>query len=74
MSVSASVPTRSEDNDARAGMPDLPGTFEIGPNLDVELWQSTDRRLKLDLRLPLREAITVESHPHSDRPDASRRT
>ena len=25
------------------GMPDLPGTFEIGPNLNVELWQSSDR-------------------------------
>jgi hypothetical protein len=40
ISLSASVPTRSEHNDARQGMPDLAGTFEIGPNLNVELWQS----------------------------------
>ena len=25
------------------GMPDLAGTFEIGPNLNVELWQSHDK-------------------------------
>jgi hypothetical protein len=46
-------------------MPDLAATFEIGPNVNVELWQSSDRRLKLDLRLPLREAITVERSPRA---------
>ncbi len=65
VSVSASVPTRSTDNDARRGMPDLPGTFEIGPNLNVEVWQSADRKLKLDLRLPVREAITLQSSPRA---------
>jgi outer membrane protein len=63
VSLSASVPSDSKDNDARRGMPDLPGTFEIGPNLNVELWQSADRRLKLDLRLPVREAVTLERSP-----------
>ena len=65
LSLSASVPTRSKGSDARQGMPDLPGTFEIGPNLNVELWQSTDRQFKVDLRLPLREAITLQSSPHA---------
>lgn len=65
MSLSASVPTRSNHSDARQGMPDLPGTFEIGPNLNVEFWQSADRRLKLDLRLPVREAITLQSSPRA---------
>jgi len=63
LSLAASVPTRSKNSDARQGMPDLPGTFEIGPNLNVELWQSEDHKLKLDLRLPLREAITLQSAP-----------
>ncbi|MEO6361865.1 MAG: MipA/OmpV family protein [Caldimonas sp.] len=63
VSLSASVPTRSKSNEARQGMPDLPGTFEIGPNLNVELWQSADRQFKLDLRLPLREAITLQTSP-----------
>ncbi len=65
VSLSASVPTRSKNNEAREGMPNLPGTFEIGPNLDVELWQSADRKVKLDLRLPVRQAITLESSPRA---------
>ena len=65
ISVSASVPTRSQHNDARQGMPDLAGTFEIGPNLNVELWQSADRRVKFEFRMPLRQAITLQTHPKS---------
>ena len=65
VSLSASVPTRSKNSEARQGMPDLPGTFEIGPNLNLELWQSADRQFKLDLRLPVREAITLQSSPRA---------
>jgi len=65
VSLSASVPSDSDDNAARRGMPDLPGSFEIGPNLNLELWQSADRKLKLDLRLPVREAITLERSPRA---------
>ena len=65
ISISASVPTRSQHNDARQGMPDLAGTFEIGPNLNVELWHSADRRVKFEFRMPLRQAITLQSHPNS---------
>jgi outer membrane scaffolding protein for murein synthesis (MipA/OmpV family) len=65
VSLSASVPSDSKDNDARRGMPDLPGTFEIGPNVNVELWQSADRRYKVDLRLPVREAITLQRSPRA---------
>ena len=63
LSLSASVPSKSKNNDARQGMPNLSGTFEIGPNLNVELWESSDKQFKLDLRLPVREAITLESSP-----------
>jgi outer membrane protein len=63
LSLSASVPSESKNNDARRGMPDLPGSFEIGPNLNVELWRSGDRAFKLDLRLPLRQAITLQGRP-----------
>jgi outer membrane scaffolding protein for murein synthesis (MipA/OmpV family) len=63
VSLSASTPSRSKDNAARRGMPDLEGTFEIGPNLNVELWQSGDRRYKLDLRLPVRQAVTISGDP-----------
>ena len=63
VSVAASTPARSTDNDARAGMPNLKGTFEIGPNLNVTLASSLKDRWKLDLRLPLRGAISVERSP-----------
>jgi len=65
VSVSASVPTRSKNNDARQDMPDLAGTFEIGPNVNVELWESADKRMKVEFRMPLRQAITLERHPRS---------
>ena len=63
MSVGASLPVDSGDTVAREGMPDLKPTFELGPSLDLTMWRSADRRSKVDVRLPLRGAITVESHP-----------
>jgi len=63
LSVNATTPVRN--NSARAGMPDLRSTVEIGPSLSAHLWRSVDSRAKLDLRLPARAAFTVESHPHS---------
>ena len=63
VSVAASTPTRSSDNTARAGMPNLPGTFELGPNLNVTLAASLKERWKLDLRLPLRAAISAQRSP-----------
>jgi MipA family protein len=63
VSLAASRPTRSEDNAARAGMPNLPGTAEIGPNLNITLATSLQQRWKLDLRLPLRAAVTLQRSP-----------
>lgn len=59
LSVAAAAPTRSKDNTARAGMPDLPPMLEAGPNLKLRLARSADTRL--ELRLPLRAAVTLES-------------
>ena len=61
VSVAASVPTRSRDNVAREGMPDLPATGEIGPNVNITLYRAAGA--KLDLRLPVRGAITFQSSP-----------
>jgi outer membrane scaffolding protein for murein synthesis (MipA/OmpV family) len=61
LSVNATTPVRNDS--ARHGMPDLRPTVEVGPALDVHLWKSADRLLKLDLRLPARAAFTVESAP-----------
>ena len=63
VSASASAPTRSKDNRAREGMPDLKPTVEIGPNLNwtVARGRQAGGGWKLDLRLPLRAAFSVES-------------
>lgn len=63
VSVAASTPARSKDNVARQGMPNLPGTFEIGPNANITLFGSAESKPRLDLRLPLRAAITLQRSP-----------
>ncbi len=60
VSVGASLPVSSDNNQARQGMPDLEPTVEVGPSLDINLWRTSDRRYKLDLRLPVRMAFTVK--------------
>jgi MipA family protein len=62
LSVNGTAPVHN--NAARSGMPDLRPTVEIGPQLDIHLWQSDERRVKLDLRLPVRTAFTVHAVPH----------
>ena len=63
VSVAASTPTRSRDNAAREGMPNLAATGEIGPNLNLTLAASVENRWRLDLRLPLRAAVTLQRSP-----------
>jgi outer membrane scaffolding protein for murein synthesis (MipA/OmpV family) len=63
VSVGASVPVRSRDAAARAGMPDLDALLEAGPVLAVHLWSTRSRRCQLDLRVPARLAFTVSSAP-----------
>ena len=61
VSVAATAPTRSADDAARQGMPDLAATFEIGPNLNATLARGAWG--KLQLRAPVRAAMTIESQP-----------
>lgn len=63
LSLAASAPTRSDDNRARQGMPDLVPTVEFGPNLNLRLADGAG--WKLELRAPLRAALTVESSPRA---------
>lgn len=58
LSASGSVPVDSDDNRARAGMPDLKPTLELGPQLRLHLYADEARGLDLQLRLPLRAALT----------------
>ena len=65
VSFNASAPVNSHDSEARDGMPNLQPTIEIGPELDLHLWRSKNKRLRLDLDLPVRRAITVELTPRA---------
>lgn len=63
LSLSASPPVSSSDGGARSGMPDLEPMVEFGPALEVHLWQSAAQRMRLDFRMPLRTALTVQTQP-----------
>ena len=63
VSVAASRPASSRYNTARAGMPDLPGTAEFGPNLNLVMARSVAQQWRLELRLPLRAAFSVQRSP-----------
>ena len=54
------VPVRSSDNTARAGMPDLDPTFELGPALKIKLWESKADKYKLDMTLPVRALFSLD--------------
>ncbi len=60
ISAGAGLPADSEKNSTRAGMPDLWPTGEIGPSLDVRLWQDDARGHAWSLRLPLRGVIATD--------------
>jgi outer membrane scaffolding protein for murein synthesis (MipA/OmpV family) len=59
LSLAANLPTRSRDNRARVGMPNLAPTVELGPSVNLLLIRGKD--WKLDLRLPVRTVFTVET-------------
>ena len=58
--LAASLPARSSNVAARAGMPDLGGLAEFGPRLKLRLAQFDERR-GLRAELPLRAVIEVRS-------------
>jgi MipA family protein len=60
VSVNASIPVESEDNQARTGMPDLDPTFEIGPTLDLTLYRGPTHGSALELRFPLRAVVATD--------------
>jgi outer membrane scaffolding protein for murein synthesis (MipA/OmpV family) len=65
ISANATAPVFSRHSAPRAGMPNLDSTIELGPSLQWHLWRAADERLRLDLRTPLRNAITLASPPRS---------
>ncbi|MCB2016164.1 MAG: MipA/OmpV family protein [Hydrogenophaga sp.] len=65
LSGALSPPAYSRDIHAREGMPDLRANFEFGPQLNLKLWESDNRRQELKLLMPLRAAFTLERTPKS---------
>lgn len=63
MSFAASPPIDSNEVAVRQGMPSLSASLEVGPSLDVELWQSATKDTRLRLFLPLRTAFTLGHAP-----------
>ncbi len=62
ISAALSAPSRSTGNRARAGMPDLAPTLELGPNLNINLARGSfdGTAWKVDLRLPVHAVATLE--------------
>ena len=58
-SLAIGPPTKSDENDIRAGMPDLDPTIEIGPQIQILLSEDTVKRKKWRIVLPLRAAFTL---------------
>jgi len=59
LSANLGPPADSDENEARAGMPDLHPTVEFGPALELRLHESEDGARRLALRMPLRAAVAV---------------
>jgi MipA family protein len=66
VSVNLGPPAKSDENQARNGMPDLDPTLEFGPSLRWLWWMSEDRDSTLTLYLPLRSVLATDfSHSQS---------
>jgi MipA family protein len=63
LSFDATLPVSNDRT--RNGMPELKPTVEAGISLDLHVWRSDDSRIKLDVRVPLREAFTIQAPPQS---------
>jgi outer membrane scaffolding protein for murein synthesis (MipA/OmpV family) len=59
ISLNAGPPAKSDENAARAGMPDIDPTIELGPMLKVLLAASDNRNHALSVRIPVRAVISV---------------
>jgi len=59
-SVFGRVPVNSSKNAARQGMADLDPTFEIGPSLNIKLFENHQDHYKLSFILPVRAVFSTD--------------
>jgi outer membrane protein len=60
LSLNATPPVDSDENQARQGMARLDPTIEIGPRIDIRLASDRVKESAVELRLPLRAAIATD--------------
>lgn len=60
ISLNGSLSVESEDNDAREGMDDLDFTFELGPSLEILVYESEDENTSVQLRFPFRAILATD--------------
>lgn len=60
LSAAAGVPAKSRAGGARAGMPDLDPTLELGPSLEILLGRNAAAGREWSLRLPLRAVVATD--------------
>jgi len=61
ISLGGGVSVSSDKNQARIGMPDLDFTAELGPSLEINLWENSGGKQSLWLKLPVRTVFSVSS-------------
>ncbi len=61
LSFDATLPVSNDRT--RSGMPQLKATVEGGAELNFHLWRGDDPRTKLDFKVPVRQAFTVQAPP-----------
>ncbi len=60
ISLFGSPPVKSNDIQARAGMEDLDATLEIGPTVELKLFESANKVTRIEFNLPLRAVIATD--------------
>ncbi len=60
ISMAMSFAASSDENGARAGMPKLEPTLEVGPSLITTLWRSENKQSGLWFKLPLRMTFSFD--------------
>ncbi len=59
ISLAGNIPVPKSNDSARANMPSLDPLGEIGPELEVKLWQSVNSENNLSLKIPYRLVFSV---------------
>jgi len=59
LSLVPGLNVESKDNQARAGMPSLDYSIEVGPMAIVRLWESGDQEVRINFEMPVRESFAL---------------